>query len=226
MVANRIPRVLYFHLGSNPTDEQREDAKRFAPNFGFRSADQVSTLAMSPLEECDAVAGEVPKRYADNYPNVSGMDLGQRMLRMSDLDRKHGPVTDIDNEAARAAKPPSVGAEVVSGQGAPRPAGAMTTAGGGWVAPQPGNPDNLQAFGSERAENGVEGANREGAQGMRMNPQSLSDAGVALPRTGTDPDTVTGTVAEGGGQAGFRAPTPADEEAPKTKSKTKTQAAE
>lgn len=221
---NRVPRVLYFHRGMVPTPKQYEDGQRFAPNVGFRNADQVGATAHSPLEECDAVAGDVPERYAAVYPNVSGVDTGSRLLRMSDLDRAHGPVNAVDNEAARAAKPPALNQDRVMSQGATRPAGAQTMHDGGFVAPVPGNPDNLHSFGSERAENGVEGPNREAAQGSRLNPQGLSDKGVTLPTTGST-GPASGPVAEGGGQDGFRAPTPPAEdeveEGPKSKAKAK-----
>ena len=214
--ANRIPRVLFFVTGNVPTEEQIEDIGRFGPNASFRNALAVAQVAMSPLEECDAVAGEVPERYAAVYPNVNDLDTGGRLLRMSDLDRAHGPVHSVDNEAARAAKPPSFGGDRVMAQGASRPSGAMTAANGGFVAPIPGNPDNIQTHGSERAENGPEGANREGRQGSNFNPDKLPDAGVILPRsgdTGAADGLSSGTVAEGGGQGGFTAPKPAEPEA-------------
>lgn len=208
--ANRVPRVLYFISGMNPTDEQKNDAARFGPNVGIRNGLQVADLAMSPLEECDAVAGDVPKRYADVYPNVSDLDLEGRLLRLSDLDRPHGPVHSVDNESARAAKPPAFGQDRIVSQGAVRPHGAMTQAGGGFVAPSPGNPDNVQAAGSERAENAPEGAAGDGKQGARFNPQALPDAGVTLPKSGTTSEP-TGIVAGGGGTAGFVAPEPASD---------------
>ncbi len=209
---NRLPLVLFFHAGMNPTDEDREKVAGIGARVGFRNAHQVSDVAFSPLEECDAVAGAVPARYAKTYPNVDGVIAEGRLLRMSDYDRKHGPVTHVDNEAARAAKPPSMGQDRLTANGAPRPVGAITALDGGFVAPTPGNPDNLQAFGSERAENGTEGSNTE-AQVSRTNPQGLPDVGVALPRTGTADTGAAGpVVAEGGGQDGFRAPTPADTE--------------
>lgn len=204
----RVPRVLYFIEGMVPTDEQKADAARFGPNVGIRNALQVAELAMSPLEECDAVAGKVPPRYANVYPDVSAIDTSDRMLRMSDLDRPHGPVHSVDNEAARAAKPPAFGQDRVTTQGAIRPHGAFTQSGGGFVAPSPGNPNNIQAMGSERAENAPEGSAGEGRQGARYNPQGLPDAGVTLPATGSDASTVAGAVAAGGGTGGFVAPEP------------------
>ena len=215
-VGNRIPKLLYFIAGMVPTDREIEDASRFGVTVGMRNRTQVSDVAMSTLEECDAVAGDVPARYAKTYPNVTNLDLGGRMLRMSDVDRMHGPVHSVDNEAARAAKPPSVGQNGQPGQGAPRPTGAMTLAGGGWVAPQPGNPDAVQAFGSERAENGPEATAGERKQGAEANPHKLSDAGADLPPENADRANLSGPVAEGGGQGGFKAPEPVDEKPPGT----------
>jgi hypothetical protein len=218
----RVPRVLYFIAGMVPTDEQKNDAARFGPNVGIRNALQVATLAMSPLEECDAVAGpDVPDRYAKVYPNVQGLDLGARLLRMSDFDREHGPVHGIDNESARAAKPPAFGQDHVVSQGAVRAHGAMTLAGGGFVAPLPGDPNNVQAAGSERAENAPEGAAGQGTQGA-FNPQALPDKGVTLPGPAAATDQLSGAVAQGGGSDGFRAPEPVkdeDEDGPKSKRK-------
>lgn len=210
---NRVPRILFFIAGMVPTDEQKDDISRFGPNASFRNADQVGSIAMSPLEECDAVAGPaIPERYANVYPNVSDVDFGGRLPRLSDFDRLHGPVHSQDNEAARAAKPPSFGADRIAAQGADRPAGAITIAGGGFVAPQPGNPDNLRAFGSERAENGPEGTNREGAQGSQFNPHRLGDSGVSLVPAGGATGAVAGPVSESNGLAGFTAPKPAEDE--------------
>lgn len=208
--ANRVPRILYFIEGMNPTDEQKDDIARFGPNAAFRNAHQVGAVAMSPLEECDAVAGAVPDRYAKVYPNISDVDFQGRLPRMSDFDRPTGPVHSQDNEAARAAKPPSFGADRIAAQGASRPAGAITVPGGGFVAPVPGNPDNLGAFGSERAENGPEGGNREGVQGSQFNPQRLPDAGVTLVPQGGNTGAVTGLVVEGAGVQGFTAPKPVE----------------
>lgn len=216
---NRVPRVLFFINGVHPTDEEREAAAEFAPNVGIRNAQQVATLAMSPLEECDAVAGPaIPERYLKVYPNVNGFDGGARMLRMSDLDRR----TDLgvhseDNEAARAAKPPAVGGDVISAQGAQRPAGAFTAAlsGGGFVAPRPGNPDNVLMSGSERAENAPEGSRGEGTQAPRENPHQLPDAGVLQARAGdtgsTGGDAVTGgAVTTASVPTGFTPPQPVE----------------
>jgi hypothetical protein len=200
---NRFPRVLFFTLGMVPTVDDYEDASKFRPNVAFRNGQAVAAMPFSPLEECDAVAGpNVPDRYRKVYPDVTG-----NVLRMSDLDRPHGPVTDADNEAARAAKPPSVGADLGYSQGAQRPAGAFTMADGGFVAPQPANPDNLPNYGSERAENAPLGASPS-------NPHGLSDAGItAIPPRNEGLQATVGGETSLTAQGGFTAPEPAKDEA-------------
>lgn len=202
-----LAHILYFHSGFEPTAEQRKEADKLDGIVKFRNRDQVSDMPMSPLEECDGVAGDVPPRYAKAYPAASALGA-DRLNRMSDLDRKHGPVTSLDNEAARAAKPPAVSESWVTSAGAARPAGAVTVAGGGFVAPTPGNSGNVAGFGSERAENAAPGAPGEGNQGRRANPQALPDAGVALPGGTGDTGAATVPTASGGGQTGFVPPTP------------------
>lgn len=202
---NRFPRVLFFTAGMVPTEDDYADAVRFRPNVGFRNGSAVAALPMSPLEECDAVAGPaIPPRYAGVYPTVN--DYQGNTLRMSDLDRPHGPVTDVDNEAARGAKPPSVGEGLASSQGAARPHGAMTMDGGGFVAPLPANPGNLPTFGAERAENARQGA-------APSNPHGLPDGGITAipPRNEGATGNVAGDLSLTA-QGGFTAPEPAKDE--------------
>lgn len=216
MVAIRIPLCLYFHTGVLPSADD-EAAKVRIEERGikcvFRNADQVADLAMSPLEECDSVAGLVPARYT-NAGKTAPEGLSSEIVnRLSDYDRRHGPVASVDNELARAAKPPSVGSDKMTSQGADRPHGAMTLAGGGWVAPVPGNPSAVAAGGSERAENGPEGSRGEGQQGRHANPHGLPDAGVLLPAQGTTGAAAlagTAVVAEGGGTGAFVPPEPVE----------------
>lgn len=205
----RIPNVLFFTAGMVPTDAELDEIAKYRPNVRIRNATMVAALPFDSLESCDAVAGAVPDRYAKVYPDVSGFDASKAMLRMSDLDRFTGKVTDVDNEAARGARPPSVGADQVMAQDAPRPAGAITQAGGGFVAPQPSNPDALQPFGRERSVNGPAG----GITGPAavMNPHNLPETGAVAIPAGTDaqlsaaaPESLTDTT------GGFTSPTPAE----------------
>lgn len=202
---NRVPRVLFFTAGMVPTEDDYSDAEKFLPNMAFRNAAQVSAMPFSPLEECDAVAGSViPERYLKVYPNVTDFE-GGRLLRLSDLDRPHGPVASPDNEAARAAKPPAQGeTNILGSQGATRPAGATTQAGGGFVAPQPVGTANVAAFGSERAENARTGA-------VPANPQGLPDGGVSLVSDANAPlrDVLSGLSAPVAPGGGFLPPEPA-----------------
>lgn len=223
--AARIPRVLFFTASMVPTEDEYAAAAKFAPNVGIRNGQLVADMPMSPLEECDAVAGPaIPARYAKTYPDVSSFDPSESALRMSDLDRFSGKVTDTDNEAKRAAKPPAVGQSVEMSQGAPRPAGAITQAGGGFIAPRPANPDNLPQFGSERAENAPAGT-VAGALPAYANPHNLPDAGATVLRPGQPEDTTSaaGPVVEApAGTSGFTAPKPEPESKGKAKGGKKT----
>lgn len=198
----RVPRVLFFTAGMVPSEDDYADAAKFHPNVAFRNAAQVSAMPMSPLEECDAVAGgHIPERYRKVYPDVSDFE-GGRLLRLSDLDRPHGPVSAVDNEAARGAKPLSVTDQNRLGaQGAERPTGAFTQAGGGYVAPQPVGTGNVAAFGSERAENAPTGA-------VPANPQGLPDGGVTLIPERNEAERLSGVQAPAVQGGGFKAPEP------------------
>ncbi len=180
---SRFPRVLFFTAGMLATEEEENAASKFFPNVSLRNAQMVASMPSSALEECDAVAGLVPARYAAVYPDVSDFE-GGRLLRMSDYDRPHGAITDPNNEAARAAKPPSRGEVIGANQGALRGAGSITQLDGGFVAPSPANPPN---------------------------PHGLPDAGVtALPIGVSDADRVGLTTEARPGV--FAPPTPAADE--------------
>lgn len=62
MAAFKSPKVLYFISASSPTIEDREKAVTFGPGTVFRNA--VHVPESGALEACDAVAGDVPKRYS------------------------------------------------------------------------------------------------------------------------------------------------------------------
>jgi hypothetical protein len=150
---NRFPRILYFIDGPVPTKEQADALAKMGPKAAFRNARMVSDLPLSSLEDCDAVAGDVPKRYAETYPTVDALTAGN-VDRPSDYDLPHasmtGSYTDAGNEAARAARPPAVGDFVTPT--APRVPGSMTFAEGGVLIPRPAG-NTLAGFGAERAEN-------------------------------------------------------------------------
>lgn len=67
-MASQYYRVLYFILTMAPTAEQRRDAVQYGPHCAFRNA--AYHVADSALEECTAVAGEVPDEYAAVYPRA------------------------------------------------------------------------------------------------------------------------------------------------------------
>ena len=65
----KLPRVLFFIDGSVPTFEEQLEAEKMAPcRVSFRNARLVPEEGA--LEDCDAVAGKVPKRYKEARPTV------------------------------------------------------------------------------------------------------------------------------------------------------------
>lgn len=210
-VMKRLPRVLYFVDGMVPSAEDREAIKQYGPKAAFRNAQMVSNVPTSPLEECDFVAGPaIPARYANTYPTWrDGMEQAEALAvlnRASDLDLPHAtltgePVTTASNEAARAAKPPSVN-DFVSPTN-PRERGAMTAPHGGTAIPRPAG-NTLAAFGAERAENrtkpGEAGdtptgtAAPEDGQGTDGKPVGTNAAPTVAPKFGA--------AASGQGEAG------------------------
>lgn len=67
-MARKWPRILFFIIGSLPTEEQIEEAESLGFNVVFRNASFSSDEGA--LEICDGVTGEVPKRYAEKYPSA------------------------------------------------------------------------------------------------------------------------------------------------------------
>lgn len=186
-LGKRAPRVLYFVRGMEVTDAQREDAAQYGGNTAMRNALAVANTPHSALEECDFVAGDAPDRYRATYPHVdSAGSLEERLSRMSDYDLPHGLPADPNNEAARAAKPPSVAAVNDFAQGAERTPGAQSYAQGGFVAPTPQTTRAMPYGGPERAEN----ARSEGVA-TKTNPFDLP-AGGAVSTTEDRP--VSGAV--------------------------------
>lgn len=60
-------RVLYFIRDTNPTDEQRAEAKAMGDGVAFRNSRLVPSDG--PLEHADIVAGDVPDVYRAAYDN-------------------------------------------------------------------------------------------------------------------------------------------------------------
>ena len=63
-----LARILYFVAGVAPSAEDFEAAEKLGANVSFRNANAVP--AEGALEICDGVAGEVPERYAEAYPEA------------------------------------------------------------------------------------------------------------------------------------------------------------
>lgn len=163
---NRFPRILFFIAGSHPTAAEAAAYKLLRDEHGasvlLRNAALVSNVPTSSLEDCDAVAGAViPSRYASTYPAVD--DLTAAIVnRVSDFDLPHaevtGAVTDAGNEAARAARAPSLLERRSAHTTAPAATGVMRQRHGGVVIPAPQG-QTLAGFGGERAENRRETGN-------------------------------------------------------------------
>lgn len=67
-MAKLYPKVLFFINGTTPTAEQLAMANDYGPGVAFRNANMIVDDA--PIEDADAVTGEVPARYADALPDV------------------------------------------------------------------------------------------------------------------------------------------------------------
>jgi hypothetical protein len=129
----RVPRILFFTVGKVPTADEIEAAKKFGPGVCFRNSQLVnSDTSTSSLEECDGVAGNVPKRYADVYDKAGRKANTERV---SHFDEPHGAPDDPANEAARSARPPSK-SERAANMTTALPPRAMD----GWSSPVGGYP--------------------------------------------------------------------------------------
>lgn len=66
MPIGKAMKVLYFLNGPSPTSAEQRDAETYGYGTVFRNAQHVP--ASGALEECDAVAGNVPARYQKQFP--------------------------------------------------------------------------------------------------------------------------------------------------------------
>lgn len=234
----RFPKIILFTLGSHPDEAEMAefDALRtqHGPNVVTRNAALVSDVPHSALEECDAVAGAfIPPRYARTYPALDGL-TADIINRASDYDLPHatmtGSILDAGNEAARAAKPPTI-SELASGSaamgGAPRQANLLTQPGGGSVIPG-ARTQTLGSFGSERGENpAVGGLNGVSASEGSATMSDGLDRSPDTARTGEKPadavqpigDTTGNPAASGFGPT--PTPVPAADDTSKTTAKKK-----
>lgn len=62
------PRIIFFISYAVPTAEDISDAGRLGQNVVFRNSSFV--FEDSCLEDCDGVAGDIPKKYSDSYPHA------------------------------------------------------------------------------------------------------------------------------------------------------------
>lgn len=97
------PRVLFFINGTSPTAEQLETANRYGPGVSFRNA--LHIVEGAPIEDADAVAGDVPKQYADALPNVDNYEAIDRRMAARDpnrrtmMGREAVPYSDLNDDA-------------------------------------------------------------------------------------------------------------------------------
>ena len=95
-------RVLFFIRGMAPSPEQYMEGQMYGPHCGYRNV-----LAMDmngSLEDCDAVAGFVPPRYAAAYPKA--VTITEWFARK--LERPRGPVSSPVGGKVTIAPSPSV----------------------------------------------------------------------------------------------------------------------
>lgn len=66
----RYPKTLFFTAGSTPTQEEYQAAEEIGQGVMFRNASKI--VPGAPLENCDAVAGNVPPDYQAVYGDGDG----------------------------------------------------------------------------------------------------------------------------------------------------------
>lgn len=124
-MANRqlYPKVLFFISSTAPTQEQLDAANEYGPGVVFRNASMITDDG--PIEDADAVAGEVPARYKDALPGVDDREAIDARMKARDPNnatmfqadrfvRPYSELTDEQrdvknvNDVSRGAKPAPV----------------------------------------------------------------------------------------------------------------------
>ena len=105
-------KILYFVDGVSPTPEDFEAASKMQAQVVFRNARAVPPEGA--LEECDGVAGKVPKLYADAYPEA-GEAIKKKAAELKALTSKVGDAPAPKASGKAADKP----AAATQGQKAP-----------------------------------------------------------------------------------------------------------
>lgn len=82
MVAARYPKVLYFLVGMNPTDDDIKAAAEYGPGVVFRNGSQYHDG--EPLENCAQAVGPcVPKAYKEAFNAKAGAAKSARADEVS-----------------------------------------------------------------------------------------------------------------------------------------------
>ena len=67
----RYPRILFFIKGAVPSVDDIDESEKMGPNVAFRNACFIpEELTDGAFEQCDGVAGAVPKSYANKFPTA------------------------------------------------------------------------------------------------------------------------------------------------------------
>lgn len=131
----KFPRILFFILASMPTAEDFDESESFGPNVAFRNASLVT--GEGSLEDCDGVAGAVPKVYADKYPTArDAIEKWQtaEMQRRSDKAAGLKPSPEPELAATKAGTFPINSKPHIKGQAAAKAQIPAPAAAAGWKA--------------------------------------------------------------------------------------------
>lgn len=167
-MASLYPRILFFISGPVPTPEQVEEADDLGPGVMFRNATLI--VADGPIEDADAVAGDVPENYAKALPSVDDRDaVRARVMKrnpnlaiMGKDEPRHKETAEqeaarIETALARGAKPapinernadPARPSERLTQSGHSRVATAAPASADGWGT----DPNTLDAGDGEGGE--------------------------------------------------------------------------
>lgn len=132
----KLPRILFFIAAAMPTPEEFDAADELGPNVAFRNASLVT--GEGSLEECDGVAGSVPKAYADKYPTareaIEKWQVGEMERRQRRAAGIREPMEDETAAPKAAATPPADDKPTPKGQAAVKAPTPAPAAAAGWKA--------------------------------------------------------------------------------------------
>jgi hypothetical protein len=123
----KFPVILFFIATAVPTEEEQAEAMQFGPNVRFRNAEFGDHAGA--LEECDGVAGVVPARYAEAYPEAS-----KAIEAYMDANSERLSKARQNAQAAAQARETVVDAPAAQPTGKAKSAPAPQPAAAGWTA--------------------------------------------------------------------------------------------